>query len=314
MSRRQDNLTIDTLAAVSVPALTSSASSGALVNAPTTWLPLLILPAAAMWLRDRVPAWALMWLLAAAVFAGCKWLTWRHAPARLRRVNAARSLAYLVAWPGMDATRFLDRSAHPDRPLLREPFAALAKTVGGAVLLFVVARRVAPVSIYAAGWFGMAGTVLLLHFGTFHLLSIAWRSVGVDARPLMDRPTRAASLADFWGARWNTGFHRLAQDLIFRPAVRRFGPAGATVLTFLASGLVHDLVISVPADGGYGLPTLYFLIQGGGVLFERRALRRRPVIRRVVTIACVLLPAPLLFHPPFVSNVFVPFMRAVGAL
>ena len=57
-----------------------------------------------------------------------------------------------------------------------------------------------------------------------------------------------------------------------RPVV---GASGAAVLVFLASGLIHELVISVPARGGYGLPTGYFLIQGVAVAGERTQVGRR---------------------------------------
>jgi hypothetical protein len=78
---------------------------------------------------------------------------------------------------------------------------------------------------------------------------------------------------------------------------------------------VHDLIISLPAGAGFGLPTLYFLVQGAGILTEkshwgRRHLRGRA--GRAFAIAVAALPAPILFHPPFITRVILPFMRAVG--
>jgi alginate O-acetyltransferase complex protein AlgI len=96
------------------------------------------------------------------------------------------------------------------------------------------------------------------------------------------------------------------------------GPRAALLITFLISGLIHDLLISVPAGAGYGLPTAYFLLQAVGLLFERTRLGRRwlgrPLMARCFAIAVVSLPAPLLFHTPFVKRVFLPFMVAIGAL
>jgi hypothetical protein len=187
------------------------------------------------------------------------------------------------------------------------------------MLFWGLARFAAPASELAAGWIGLFGLIFLLHFGTFHLVSLTWRAMGIQARPIMDVPLAAASLGDLWGRRWNLAFHMLARDLVAAAVRRRFGPIAATLLTFLVSGLIHDLVISVPARGGYGLPTAYFLVQGIGVLFERSpigirlGLRRGPWAR-VYVFAVAGLPAFWLFHPPFVLRVIVPFMRAFGAI
>ena len=84
-------------------------------------------------------------------------------------------------------------------------------------------------------------------------MAICWQRIGVDAVPLMREPLRSVSLAEFWGHRWSSAFHFLTNDLLFRPLLRRCGLAGAALIVFLVSGLIHDLLISVPAHGGYGL-------------------------------------------------------------
>ena len=127
---------------------------------------------------------------------------------------------------------------------------------------------------FLGAWLGMIATVLFLHFGLFDFLAIAWRARGMAVEPIMNHPLRAVSLADFW-SRWNRGFRDFAFRLVFRPVHRRLGIVAATLATFLFSGLIHDLVISLPARGGFGRPTLYFLIQGIGILFEKSPARRR---------------------------------------
>jgi hypothetical protein len=271
--------------------------------------PVLVLP-----LQDYLPAWAFMWLLAFAIFGACKWLSWWEST---NRPALRRSIPYLLLWPGMSADEFLDFRARVERPSLDAWLTALARTAFGAVLLWFVARHAS--NPMAAGWIGMFGLITFLHFGTFRLLALAWQSAGVDARPIMRDPARATSLAEFWSTRWNVAFNALARRWIFRPAARRFGAAGATVAVFLASGLVHDIVISLPARAGFGLPTGYFLLQGLGVLLERSPLGKRlelqrPARGRLLVALFTIAPAFWLFHPPFVERVILPFLNIIGAL
>ena len=282
-------------------------------NGLVRWAPLLLLPPLAGLALAHAPAWVLMWGLAYALFFGCKWASLLGVGDALRRTSFTRILAYLFAWPGMDAAAFLDERTHVTRANRSEWFAAIAKPASGGILLFAVARHFAHLPLLA-GWIGMIGAILLLHFGLFHLLALAFRGAGINVKLIMNAPLRSRSVAEFWGTRWNLGFHELANELVFRPTVARLGVAGALMLTFFASGVVHELVITVPARGGYGLPTLYFVIQGLGVLIERRITRRRRLARRAFALAVGGLPAVILFPPPFVVNVFVPFMRAIGAM
>ena len=285
-------------------------------NALPGWLPLVVLPVSAVATRNVLPPWAFMWVMAFAIYAGLKWLTWWQAPWPAERW---RSVAYLLAWPGMDANSFLDAARPPVPVPGREWVAAIVKSVSGACLLWVVARMIPPVLVLARGWVGMMGLILLLHFGTFHLLSLQWRTAGVDAQPIMAAPLSSTSLAEFWGRRWNLGFRQLAYDLVFRPLHRRAGAVTASFLVFVVSGLIHETVISLPARAGYGLPTIYFMIQGGGVMLERSSWGRKESLqggRRgwVYMAAFTAGPAFWLFHPPFVWNVILPFMRAIHAL
>lgn len=132
----------------------------------------------------------------------------------------------------------------------------------------------------------------------------------------MRMPIAARSLGDFWGRRWNRGFNDLAHRFVYLPVCRRAGAGVATMAAFLASGLVHEMAISVPARGGYGLPTLYFLIQGAGLLLERSQAGRRLGLRRGIRgrlFALIVAGAPAywLFHPLFVARVIHPFLEVV---
>lgn len=265
------------------------------------------------------PGWAQMWSLAIAIYAGCKWLTWQTVT--MANVPAWKRSAYLFAWPGMDAVSFTaeERSSSGCRCRGPEWRSAALKMGLGATLLFGLARTIPQHYAYVVGWVGMIGIVLLLHFGVFHLLSCGWRQLGVRARPLMNRPLASSSLGEFWGRRWNTAFRDLTHRFLFRPCAAWLGPRWGILAGFLFSGAVHDLVISVPARGGYGGPTAYFGIQGAGMLIERSAVGRRLGLGsrwpgRCFAVAVLLAPAGLLFHRPFVVGIIVPFMRALGAL
>jgi predicted DCC family thiol-disulfide oxidoreductase YuxK len=282
------------------------------------FLPLLVLPPAALILQVHVAPWIFMWAMAFALYAGCKWLTFREAIAHGARTDLFRAIGYLLAWPGMNAAEFLDTKNRAPKPRRIEWAFALAKILFGATLLWGIAQLLPPVNPIIAGWIGMIGVIFMLHFGAFHLLSLAWRRVGIAATPVMQNPLLAISVAEFWGRRWNTAFKELAFRFTLRPLRRLTNPATASLLVFGLSGLIHELVISLPAGGGFGLPTMYFLAQGLGLVIERSRLGRqiglgRGVRGRIFTIAFTAAPAFWLFHPPFIRNVILPMFTAIGA-
>ncbi len=87
---------------------------------------------------------------------------------------------------------------------------------------------------------------------------------------------------------------------------------------FLFSGLVHELVITVPAGGGYGGPTFFFLFQASAVAFEHSAFGRAICLGsewggRAFTAFALTAPLGCLFSPRFVANVVLPFLDALGA-
>lgn len=263
------------------------------------------------------PRWALMWTLATAIYAMCKMLTWSTTSSG--RAPGWKQAAYLLAWPGMDAAAFLESQPQTHCCRRGEWTRSAAGLILGTLLMFVVARRLPAAHQYVVGWIGMIGIVLTLHFGAFQLLSCLWRGLDVEARPLMNRPLYSTSLGEFWGRRWNTAFRDLTHRYLFKPLAARFGPRAGILAGFALSGLVHDLVISVPAGAGYGGPTLFFTIQGIAMVVERSEFGRhigfgRGAIGRWFAFVSLVAPLPLLFHRPFVVGIVVPFMHAIGAL
>ncbi len=229
-------------------------------------------------------------------------------------LSAVGVLAWFFAWPGLNAREFFSPApAQADRVRFSDWVAAVAKTVIGLVLLTVIAPRVVPYQAFVGVWLAMVGIVMLLHFGTFHLLALVWRRAGRNVRPIMCQPLLATSVAEFWTHRWNLAFRDFANVFVMRPLARRWNGTVAMWGCFAFSGLVHELAISVPARAGYGLPTAYFLLQAAGVSVERTAWGKRIGLRdgwRGWIFACLwIAPAALfLFHPPFVYRVILPLI------
>ena len=259
-------------------------------------------------------ATVVMWTFCFAIYGSWKLRT-LAAQLRQQPCSLARASAYLFLWPGMNRQQFFDRDARFPKPRYNEVAAAIFSILCGTALL-LVAGRFLLVSHYVAGGLGMAGLIGLFHFGIFHLLSILWRFAGIDARPIMNAPLKAQALADFWGRRWNAAFHSAVNVHLFKPLAKRTSAVSVMLAVFFVSGLIHDLVISIPARGGYGLPTLYFLIQGAGILWQRRAgepENRRPdsLLNRAFTWLLLVLPLPMLFHRPFLESVIAPIVAAL---
>lgn len=243
-------------------------------------------------------AWVRMWLMCGGLFLMAK-------AAILPDRDRA---AFVFLWPGMDAAAFNRRPASCGCPGLR----GWVNLVAGVLLIWSTARLAG--DPFVGTWVAMAGFVLALHCGVFTLLAAYWRSRGRDVMPLMKAPLLAGSVTEFWGKRWNHAFRDLAHAVLFKPVARRLGTLAGTWAVFLASGLAHELVITVPAGAGYGGPTLYFALQALGMSLERGCPIRWHWVWRLRALAFLLIPLPLLFPRPFVMNVCHPFFHAIGAL
>lgn len=255
----------------------------------------------------------MMWLIGLAIFFSAKALSSHAVPSPSGLVR----LGYWFAWPGLDAEGFLRGPTRVPPPALSEWCSAILKTLFGATL-FWFGGLVADEHSLTRGWLGMIGIVFVLHFGVFHVLSCCWRAFGREAPPLMNHPWTATSVGDFWGRRWNRAFRDVTHRFLFRPLARTVSPRIALLLGFVISGLLHEAVITVPAGGGYGGPTLYFCVQALGIGVEHSPLGRWLGLNhawggRLFALLVVLAPVGFLFPPVFIANVVLPMMDAFGA-
>ncbi|RYG45342.1 hypothetical protein EON79_12880, partial [bacterium] len=225
------------------------------------------------------------------------------------RLKALDRLAYFSLWPGMDAERLAMRE--PAEAGTGDRFGrGLAVAIVGAGALFLLAVFYPRLSPSAVGWLGIAALLTTVHFGFSDALTATLRLLGRPVRPLFDRPLATQTLSDFWTRRWNLAYVEMNRRVFLPELRKRMGLRASVFATFLLSGLLHEMAISYPAGGGWGLPMAYFAIQGVAVLAERRLKIRS----RIFAWAVVLAPLPLVFHAPFRQGLIVPLFAWLHGL
>jgi hypothetical protein len=232
-----------------------------------------------------------------------------------RPLSIGRWLGFVTLWPGMRPGPFSRRAQAP-LPGARQLF------LGGS------ARLLIGLVLVVAAWLAWAvtsskllatppllvGISLTVHFGAFDILTAAWRWLGVDCHQLFRAPLQSTNLREFWGRRWNLAFSEMTAIAVYQPLVRVAGRGPALAASFVGSGLLHELAISLPVRAGYGLPMAYFIVHGALMTVEARlAKANRPVDRipwvgRIWTLAWLLVPLPILFHRPFLAGVVWPLI------
>ncbi|MCA1659124.1 MAG: DUF393 domain-containing protein, partial [Verrucomicrobiaceae bacterium] len=138
----------------------SNGAAGPSFVSRTRWFALVILSVIALSTKPFLPAWGFMWMMAFALFLGCKWLTLGSERQGDGRVCPFRSLAYLLAWPGMEARRFLSPELAPRWSrlvALQNAALGVVRILLGVVLLFGAARHATEPLL--AGWIGMLGMI-----------------------------------------------------------------------------------------------------------------------------------------------------------
>ncbi|OJJ20274.1 hypothetical protein BKI52_17560 [marine bacterium AO1-C] len=154
--------------------------------------------------------------------------------------------------------------------------------------------------LYSIG--ALVSLSLVLHFGLLPLNTFLLKSQGIADYPVFKQPFKSKSIAEFWGKRWNLAFSEMTATAMFKPLIRKVGARGAAFLSFMVSGLLHEIAISLSVMKGFGLPLLYFAIHGFLMQVEKRLFKKRkPGTWWVV--ASLVFPLPILFHPHFVNEV-----------
>ncbi|SEP30443.1 membrane bound O-acyl transferase family-domain-containing protein [Mucilaginibacter sp. OK283] len=228
-------------------------------------------------------------------------------------------LVFAGGWAGMRAEPFENLGHAPLTNAWAMIWFGLGRVIAGGVFILlgrqIVLLPLGPKPAYLLTTaFLLVGLSLILHFGLLSISAGTWRLKGVNTYYLFKQPARAMSITEFWGKRWNMAFSEMTSITIFRPLRNKIGPAAALMVAFGFSGLLHELALSVPVNSGYGLPMIYFIIQGAMVLLEKvltnggAAFLKHPFTARLWTLFWVIAPMPLLFHPQFIRQIVWPMV------
>lgn len=235
------------------------------------------------------------------------------APADRRRLSWLRVVAFLI-FPGLQPRLFLPE-CKPTKDDVRPTFLGLLiNAVTGVIFAFAIpALLPESTPLLVRVWSGLIGWAFLSLFVRFDVAVMIFRGLGFGVERFWHCPIASTSVAEFWGVRWNRLVSGFLREVVFLPLARRAGATAAMAVVFFYSGLYHE-TFSFIAGGGYGLPMLYFLLQGAGVWIEgrrgfRRLLLRRPWLGRAWTFAVVVGPVALIINPWVVEGMVIPLLR-----
>jgi hypothetical protein len=233
------------------------------------------------------------------------------------RLTLFQWIAFAIAWFGMRPSLFeqLPASSLPSANLLIK---GVSRIIIGILLLYGSQRaeQVSLSAFFIPQLLLLAGLSLILHFGILNLSTAVWRACGVNVSELFRAPYRSRSLKEFWGKRWNIAFSEMTALIAYRPLKAKIGVEQAVVLSFLFSGLLHEIAISLPVHAGYGFPMLYFVIHAVAMQLEAKSSFVKKIINHQTVshlwvMMFLILPMPLLFRPEFIQQVLIPLRTLV---
>lgn len=236
---------------------------------------------------------------------------------KLFRLSFRQWIGFVIGWAGMRAQPFETLGGRPLPDAWPKIKSGISRMLAGFVLI-ILAHQLAALPIENDVIHIIITAILLLafslilHFGLLCISAGIWRLSGVSTYCLFKAPLKAKSLNEFWSKRWNLAFSEMTSISIFRPLKGKVGGIPALMIAFVFSGLLHELALSVPVNSGYGLPLLYFIIQGIVVLVEKvlldykiRFLQNR-ILASLWVFFWLAVPLPLLFHNYFIKEIVWP--------
>ncbi len=210
-----------------------------------------------------------------------------------QRLPLLRYLVFAILWFGMDPGTFQHR---------RAGLSWKNDVFIGSILMMI--GTLGAWLVWAMEWHQILIMFLPMslgfHFGALRVLKGGLRVAGFPVRTLFPNVLKAQGVSDFWSRRWNVGYSQMMQRLVGRPIETRYGTHAGMMAIFLASGLLHELAITLPVRAGFGLPTLYFTLHGILTLIEKKTGRQ---FGKIPALLAVMAPMGLLFPPTFQTEV-----------
>jgi hypothetical protein len=234
------------------------------------------------------------------------------------RLKSLQWSAFALGWFGMRPALFETFPA----PSQRLPYATIAmrgisRIALGMVLVYLsaVIETTNTSIMIIADLALLVGISFILHFGILNLSTAYWRWWGVNVKELFRSPYKSRSLNEFWGKRWNMAFSEMTTLIAYRPLKFKIGKTAAMIISFLLSGVLHEIAISLPVKAGYGLPMLYFALHGILMYTEEKSafvqkILASKILAHLWVLGWLILPIHLLFHPAFMEGVLKP-LRAL---
>ncbi|HXH61753.1 MAG TPA: MBOAT family protein [Fimbriimonadaceae bacterium] len=217
-------------------------------------------------------------------------------------------LPYLIPWPGIDTKPF-ENKATPDSEEAARFSSGWTRMLFGAAMFAAVVWSAPRLNDWLLGALTVVASLVTVHLGLSYLITAIYRLAGKSVSPIMDDPWKSRTLTELWSHRWNRPFVEMNRILLLPAANRMLGRRWSWVVAFVASGILHELAISYPAQSGFGLPLSYFCIQAALIAVERRL----SIKSGWWVAACWLLPTPILFPKTFLVGVIAPLARSLHA-
>jgi Membrane bound O-acyl transferase family len=280
------------------------------------WIFAIILNVSIYLMVDAAPL-GLMFLYIISTFWSLKIVVANNQLKKSEQLNFLQWLFFCCAWFGMNPSVF---KKFPNKALPKSVYYCvfgLSRIIVGVILINIAYNFLNNTSssfYYLQYTAYLIGVSFILHFGILNINTGLLRMVGVNVFPLFNNPIKSKSLQEFWSKRWNMAFVELTTIAVMRPAKKVFSQRLAIVISYIFSGLLHELAISLPVNKGFGKPFLYFILQALIILFiEPKVIFKikTKAAKLLWLLACVFTPIFILFHIKFREQIILPLIEYV---